>query len=59
MSTPDPIPGKLRLTKLGWYVLLLSIVTMSLLATTFMAGKCWNNAGFGYTSCDWNEQAGK
>jgi hypothetical protein len=50
---------EIRLTKLGWYVLALSIVTVSLLAATLMAGKCWNNAGFGYTTCEWSSEEGK
>jgi hypothetical protein len=49
----------IKLTKLGWYVVILSIVTVSFLATTLTAGKCWNNGGFGYTSCDWNNEEGK
>jgi len=44
-----------RLTRRGWVALTMAVIAVGVLVNIALGGKCWDHAGFGYTTCEWKE----
>ena len=51
--------NNIRLTRRGWAVLIGAALLAVVGVNAALSGKCWNNNGFGYTTCAWAEGADK